>query len=237
MEKQTRVNKYKDLREEMKEEVAINRQAIETPVDEDDDFLAFIPKTEKPHLEDTLMEPLSYETLKQDNDEIMHALNEAKVNVGKEQYNTRLDILSKIKQDETDHIPAHVYQNEDFTKGHIEEEPQKKMTLLEKLAAMSPEEDAEELRKFEEGLTVADLMKEKKKVKKEQVVKDPVKKTIVEEPEDQDYDDDDYNYGYEENDDEGEGESKLVTILNYVIIVFIVIFVVLAFFIAKQLFF
>lgn len=37
------------------------------------------------------------------------------------------------------------------------------MSLLEKLAAMSPEEDAEELKKYEEGLTVADFMKEDKK--------------------------------------------------------------------------
>ena len=53
----------------------------------------------------TLMEPLSYETLKKDNEEVRVALNEAKVNVGKEQYNTRLDILNKIKQEE--HVPAH----------------------------------------------------------------------------------------------------------------------------------
>ena len=99
MEKQTRINKYKELRDEMKEEVAIDRQMTYEQDDEEDDFLAFLPQNQKKDIQDTLMEPLSYETLKPDNEEIKSALNEAKVNVGKEQYNTRLDILNKIKND------------------------------------------------------------------------------------------------------------------------------------------
>ena len=221
MEKQTRINKYKDLREEMKEEVAINQHQSVPAIDEDDDdFLAFLPRDEKPKLDDTLMEPLSYETLKKDNEEVRVALNEAKVNVGKEQYNTRLDILNKIKQEE--HVPAHGgYVEEDIEESH------KKMTLLEKLAAMSPEEDAEELRKFEEDLTVADLMKNQKKPKREKAVEETKtveskrKQAIIE----------------DEIDDDEEEESTVVTVLNYVIIVFIVVFIVLAFFIVKQLLF
>ena len=122
MEKQTRINKYKDLREEMKEEVAIDRRVVTTSADDDDDFLAFIPRAEKPKLDDTLMEPLSYETLNKDNEDVKSALNEAKVNVGKEQYNTRLDILSKIKQDDSDYIPAHEYRTQDFSQGHVRSE-------------------------------------------------------------------------------------------------------------------
>ena len=41
MEKQTRINKYKELRDEMKEEVAIDRQVTYEQDDEDDDFLSF----------------------------------------------------------------------------------------------------------------------------------------------------------------------------------------------------
>lgn len=219
MEKQTRVNKYKELREEMKEEVSIDRHVIEDSVDDEDDFLAFLPEGEKPSLDDTLVEPLSYETLKKDNEDVRSAIHSAKVNVGKEQYNTRLDILNKIKQDDKDYAISHEQGSQDFSKGHaVKEEPQKKMSLLEKLAAMSPEEDAEELKKFEEGLTVADLMSEKKKVKKVSHVQniEPVDEVI---------------------EDEGEENSKLVTVLNYVIIVFIIIFVILAFFIIKQLLF
>lgn len=216
MEKQTRINKYKDLREEMKEEVAIDRHVIETSDDGDDDFLAFLPKDDKPSIDDTLMEPLSYETLKKDNEDVKSALNQVKVNVGKEQYNTRLDILNKIKQEE-EHVPAHSYDETDAYE--FDEEPRKKMSLLEKLAAMSPEEDAEELKKFEEDLTVADLMHDSKKHKKQKPRHEEIEEPEIIE------------------DDEPEEESKVVTILNYVIIIFIVVFIVLAFFIVKQLLF
>ncbi|WP_050636692.1 hypothetical protein [Candidatus Stoquefichus sp. SB1] len=220
MEKQTRINKYKELRDEMKEEVAIDHHVVKSTDESDDDFLAFLPKDEKPSIDDTLIEPLSYETLKKDNEEVKMALNQAKVNVGKEQYNTRLDILNKIKQEE-DHIPTHSYdETEEYT---LHEEPHKKMSLLEKLAAMSPEEDAEELKKFEEDLTVADLMHEQKKHKKQKTRSKEVVHPKEPEPD------------IEEED--VEEESKVVTILNYVIIVFIVIFIVLAFFIVKQLLF
>lgn len=225
MEKQTRINKYKELRDEMKEEVAIDRQMTYEQDDEEDDFLAFLPQNQKKDIQDTLMEPLSYETLKPDNEDIKSALNEAKVNVGKEQYNTRLDILNKIKQSE-EHQPQHAQTSQT---QEIEAEPQKKMSLLEKLAAMSPEEDAEELKKYEEGLTVADFMKEDKKKTKPEKVEKPKHKEEVKVKKQREQ--------IVEEDTEEEKDSKLVTILNYVIIVFIVIFIVLAFFIAKQLFF
>ncbi len=218
MDKQTRVNKYKKFREEMKEEVPIDRQSIDEVDEKDDDFLAFIPKENNKNIEDTLMEPLSYETLEKDNEEVRHAIKEAKVNVGKEQYNTRLDILNKIKQEDEDYVPVHEYQTKDFSKGHVvASQPEKKLSLLEKLAAMSPEEDAEELKKYEEDLTVADLMSSNK----------PKKVKVVPQ------------YVEEEEDDEEDEEenSKVVTILNYVIIGFIVIFIILVFFIVKQLLF
>lgn len=229
MEKQTRINKYKTLRDEMKEEVAIDRQITVEQEDEEDDFLSFLPQDHSKDIQDTLMEPLSYETLKPDNEEIKTALNEAKVNVGKEQYNTRLDILNKIKQAE-EHQPQHAQSVEDEKK----DESHKKMSFLEKLAAMSPEEDAEELKKYEEGLTVADFMKEDKKKTKREKVEEPKRekkpkhqKEVKEQPQKE--------IIVEENEDEE--DSKLVTILNYIIIIFILVFVVLAFFIAKQLFF
>ena len=223
MEKQTRINKYKELRDEMKEEVAIDRQVTYEQDDEDDDFLSFLPQNHQKDIQDTLMEPLSYETLKSDSEDIKSALNEAKTNMGKEQYNTRLDILNKIKQSE-EHQPQH----SEASQSEVKAEPQKKMSLLEKLAAMSPEEDAEELKKYEEGLTVADFMKEDKKKSKREKVEKTEKREKHQEP---------VENIKEDSDDEDQEDSKLVTILNYVIIVFIVIFIVLAFFIAKQLFF
>lgn len=241
MEKQTRVNKYKTLRDEMKEEVTIHRHtSVVEDENEDDDFLSFLPKEEKPRINDTLMEPLSYETLKQNDDDVKMVLNEAKVNVRKEQYNTRLDILNKIKKDESGYAPAHGQRVDHIEKDETLDGPQKKMSLLEKLAAMSPEEDAEELRKFEEGMTVADLMSSQKanrRVKEEKVKKGKVKeetakyKAVKEEPKVNKSKAEEIPIEAEEK------ESKLVTILNYVIIVFIFIFLILAFFILKQLLF
>ncbi len=233
MEKETRISKYKELREEMKEEVAIDRHTmINESDDEDDDFLSFLPKKEVPREDDTLMEPLSYETLKNDNEEVKMALNEAKVNVGKEQYNTRLDILNKIKREDK---LAHATTDESQ-----KETPKKKMTLLEKLASMSPEEDVEELRKFEEGMTVADLMKQEKKAKKQNQTKktamqsQPVKEkklkhseTHIEEP----------VVAKTVKEEPVEKESRLVKVLNIVILIFIVIFIVLTCVIIKQILF
>lgn len=229
MEKQTRINKYKELRDEMKEEVAIDRQMTFEQEDEEDDFLSFLPHNHQKDIQDTLMEPLSYETLKPDNEEIKTALNEAKVNVGKEEYNTRLDILNKIKQSE-EHQPQHAQSLE----TQQPTEPQKKMSLLEKLAAMSPEEDAEELKKYEEGLTVADFMKEdKKKTKREKVEKTEK----VEKPKHQEEAQVQRQKEPIVEEEDVEEDSKLVTILNYVIIAFIIVFIVLAVFIVKQLLF
>lgn len=232
MEKQTRVSKYKELREEMKEEVAINQHVNDAPIEEDDDFLAFLPKEEKKKIEDTLMEPLSYETLDHDNEDVLNALNEAKVNVGKEKYNTRLDILNKIKQDSSDYVPAHGH-NQDIQEV-VEEQPQKKMSLLEKLAAMSPEEDAEELKRYEEELTVEELMKQEKKKKNRQEKKKVVE---AEKPIVNTHETVEISTIEEDDDVEEEEESKLIKILNYVIVVFIIFFIVLVGMIIKQLLF
>ncbi|MCD8028328.1 MAG: hypothetical protein LUF02_06635 [Erysipelotrichaceae bacterium] len=211
MEKETRMSKYKELRDEMKEEVAISPQEL-TIDEEDDDFLSFIKEDEKKTFNDTLEEPLSYETLSIDSEEIKSALNDAKVKVGKEKYNTRLDILNKIKKDENT--------------VEEEEEPQNKMTLLERLAAMSPEEDAEELKKYEEVLTIDDFMKEMESKKASH-------KTETKS----------FNLGdfeeFDTNDEKPQesDESKLITVFNYVIIFCILVFIVLAIFIVKQYFF
>ncbi|MCD7839681.1 MAG: hypothetical protein LUG46_03530, partial [Erysipelotrichaceae bacterium] len=125
--------------------------------------------------------------------------------------NTRLDILNKIKQDEN---------------TEEEEEPQNKMTLLERLAAMSPEEDAEELKKYEDGMTIGDFMKEqepKKSSHKTETKSFDLGDFEEEEPQDEESQED--------------GESKLITFLNYVIIFCILVFIVLAIFIVKQYFF
>ena len=139
----TRMEKYKDLRDGINEEVSIKRQPIQEIIEEDDDFLSFLPEDVLSYnLEDTLNEPLSYENLNQDED-IQEAINEAKKNVGKSRYNTRMDILNKIRNEENK-------EDDDYSQGHVVDS-NKKESLLEKLAAMSPEEDVEELKEFEKS--------------------------------------------------------------------------------------
>ena len=168
----SRVNKYRDLRAGLKDEAGINRENIEDTIDiiddiEDDDFLATINRSFKqeekdlPDINDTLTEAKTFEQMRQESsEEINRALRSAKVSVGKEaQYNTRLDILNKIREPEKQVVHIDNLDNintSEFSKGYFvnqeesvvtkaEEEKKaakKKMTLMERLASMSPEEDA-----------------------------------------------------------------------------------------------
>ena len=134
---------------------------------EDDDFLATINRSFKqeekdlPDINDTLTEAKTFEQMRQESsEEINRALRSAKVSVGKEaQYNTRMDILNKIREPEKQVVHIDNLDNintSEFSKGYFvnqeesvvtkaEEEKKaakKKMTLMERLASMSPEEDA-----------------------------------------------------------------------------------------------
>ena len=168
----SRVNKYRDLRAGLKDEAGINRENIEDTIDiiddiEDDDFLATINRSFKqeekdlPDINDTLTEAKTFEQMRQESsEEINRALRSAKVSVGKEaQYNTRMDILNKIREPEKQVVHIDNLDNintSEFSKGYFvnqeesvvtkaEEEKKaakKKMPLMERLASMSPEEDA-----------------------------------------------------------------------------------------------
>ena len=168
----SRVNKYRDLRAGLKDEAGINRENIEDTIDiiddiEDDDFLATINRSFKqeekdlPDINDTLTEAKTFEQMRQESsEEINRALRSAKVSVGKEaQYNTRMDILNKIREPEKQVVHIDNLDNintSEFSKGYFvnqeesvvtkaEQEKKaakKKMTLMERLASMSPEEDA-----------------------------------------------------------------------------------------------
>ncbi len=234
MEKQTRMSKYKDLRAEMMEEVPIHHSESTTIVEEDD-FLAFIPKKEEKKLEDTLIEPLTYETLDKNDEGVRSAITRAKANVGKEQYNTRLDILSKIK-------------GEEFIETKVEEKktPAKKMSLLEKLASLSPEEDVEELKKFQSEEKKKETIK--KEVVKEETVEEKITSPFIgikekkieeikEEPVKQASLKDLLFESEDEEEVEEEKDSKVVTVLNYAIIALMLVFVGLICFIIKDILF
>lgn len=117
----------------------------------------------KKEIEDTLTEAKTFEQMRQESsEEIDRALRSAKVSVGKEaQYNTRMDILNKIREPEKQVVRIDNFDNVEtsqFSKGYfvkqdkeeivetpedvVAKEVKKKMTLMERLASMSPAEDA-----------------------------------------------------------------------------------------------
>lgn len=279
MTSSSRVNRYKDLREGIKGEAGITREPINnnTVVEQEDDFLSFMNKGSEPviNVEDTLTEAKTFDQIRQESsEEINQALKSVKSNVGKEeQYNTRLDILNKIRHPEKEVIYIDKMDNvatEQFSKGYfvnketVEEptietstvkekevvSPKKKMTLMERLASMSPKDDVakveaalkeQELEKsvkeepvvLEETNSLEDMVKlikkkdqlevEKAMQQKEMEHEEPkkIKNTRVSRVEKV----------------SEEKENKVINVLNYVIVALIVVFIVLCVMIVKQIFF
>ncbi|MGP1370013.1 MAG: hypothetical protein ACTTKU_02355 [Eggerthia catenaformis] len=113
MEKQTRTDKYKELRASLSDKEEKTKKVIEEVTDEtDDDFLAFLPKKEEKLDE---LHPLTYDSLKED-EAVRTAIKEAKINVGKQEYNTRMDILNKLKKDHP--VRETEDKNEDYDAGY-----------------------------------------------------------------------------------------------------------------------
>lgn len=289
----SRVNKYRELREGIKEEVGINREGTDDNVnnsnsaDEDDDFLlsvnrAFRSERKEPDIEDTLTEAKTFEQMQRESsEEIDRALRSAKVSVGKAaHYNTRMDILNKIREPEKQVVRLNKFDNvstSQFSKGFFvngddgelidetsDKAEKKKMTLMERLASMSPEEDAkkaklilEEENVFEDEEENEELdevtepvleqtksleemlkqIKEKDQREVEKVLKQKEMTTsqriIKEETVEADLDEESEEIE-ENNNDKGD---RVATILNYIIIFLVIVFVGLCGMIGYQIFF
>lgn len=289
----SRVNKYRELREGIKEEVGINREGTDdnvnnsNSVDEDDDFLlsvnrAFRSERKEPDIEDTLTEAKTFEQMQRESsEEIDRALRSAKVTVGKAaHYNTRMDILNKIREPEKQVVRLNKFDNvstSQFSKGFFvngddeelideisDKSEKKKMTLMERLASMSPEEDAkkaklimEEENVFEDEEENEELdevtepvleqtksleemlkqIKEKDQREVEKVLKQKEMTTsqqiIKEETVEADLDEESEEVE-ENNNDKGD---RVATILNYIIIFLVIVFVGLCGMIGYQIFF
>ena len=138
----SRIDKYRDLRSGLKEEVGINRDNMSDVIDavvdtdDEDDFLMSVNRlfdkpNEKKEIEDTLTEAKTFEQMRQESsEEIDRALRSAKVSVGKEaQYNTRMDILNKIREpekqvvriDKVDNVETSQFSKRYFVKQDKEE--------------------------------------------------------------------------------------------------------------------
>lgn len=283
----SRVDKYRDLRSGLKDEVGISHDNIENVIEDDyddkDEFLAsvnrFFNKTNnKKDVEDTLTEAKTFEQMRnEDNEELKRALRSAKVSVGKEaQYNTRMDILNKIREPEKQVVRINNFDNietSQFSKGYFvnpkmkqeEEIPadnktKEKMTLMERLASMSPDEDAKKAKMILAD-EPEDLEKEEINEKTSEDVSDSIEKTnsledmlrqikekdqrevekVLMEKENKTKNDIKDNNGKEVSSrTEGLNEKKsdrIVTILNFIIIFLVIIFVGLCGMIGYQLFF
>jgi len=199
----SRIDKYRDLRSGLKEEVGINRDNMSDVIDavvdtdDEDDFLMSVNRlfdkpNEKKEIEDTLTEAKTFEQMRQESsEEIDRALRSAKVSVGKEaQYNTRMDILNKIREPEKQVVRIDNFDNVEtsqFSKGYfvkqdkeeiveapedvVAKEVKKKMTLMERLASMSPAEDAKKAK---------DILEEKNDILENKIPKEENQKSTNE---------------------------------------------------------
>lgn len=105
MEKMTRMSKYKELRESLKNDVITtestqNYVANEEMVKDLSYYRNLVgEEIKQPVKEDTLIESMTFETITEnETEEVKGALEKVRENSGLDQYNTRLDILNKIRQ-------------------------------------------------------------------------------------------------------------------------------------------
>ena len=249
----SRVKKYQELRDGLKDEVAISKEnRQEKPqVEEEDDFLSFMKKDKKDekevNLEDTLTEAKTFEQMREESSkELDRALKSAKESVGKQdEYNTRMDILNKIREPEKRTIKidsVEDFATEEFSRGMFinqekeeidEEKPKEKMSLMEKLASMSPEEDAKKAEAVLNQEAVEEEIIEEEPVEEKVVEEKVVEEKVVEE-----------EVVEEESDEEQEDEevdepkeSKVVKVMNVIIVLLVVIFIALLGMIVYQSFF
>lgn len=254
----SRVKKYQELRDGLKEEVAISKEnRQEKPqVEEEDDFLSFMKKDKKDkkevNLEDTLTEAKTFEQMREESSkELDKALKSAKKSVGKQdEYNTRMDILNKIREPEKRTIKidsVEDFATEEFSRGMFinqekeeieEEKPKEKMSLMEKLASMSPEEDAKKAEAVLNQETVEEEIFEEEPVEEKVVEEEPVEEESVEEKVVEEESDEEQIVEEQEDEEVDEPkESKVVKVMNVIIVLLVVIFIALLGMIVYQSFF
>ena len=249
----SRVKKYQELRDGLKEEVGISKEKYVEPVQndgDDDDFLSFMKKDKEEkevNLEDTLTEAKTFEQMREESSkELDRALKSAKESVGKQdEYNTRMDILNKIREPEKRTIKidsVEDFATEEFSRGMFinqekeeidEEKPKEKMSLMEKLASMSPEEDAKKAEAVLNQEAVEEEIIEEEPVEEKVVEEKVVEEEVVEEESDEE------QIVEEQEDEEVDEpkESKVVKVMNVIIVLLVVIFIALLGMIVYQSFF
>ncbi len=226
MENETRMSKYKELREKIRAEMDIE-QTSQLEKEEDDDYLGFMVKT--------------YNDITYDKDDEFAA----------QKYDAKMEILNKIKQMNTEPVK----EKKSFFKEKNKETSDsnhKKLSFLEKLARLSSEEDKEKLKEFqkeeneqlikEEQITeepVENIIKEQSDVKSEDadmnhslldfvslLKKDDIQKVVKE----------DKMNEVKETDNEELEEDEPRDITDYIIIGLMIALVAIFLLIVKQMF-
>ena len=233
----SRVKKYKKLRDSIKEGANIERNdAKDHSLDEEDD--QFFQQVERwtsilDFTEDTLTEAKTFEQIaKEGNMDIDHAIQLAKDTVGKAQYNTRLDILKKIRHGEDDNIdrenalePEVIVAQEETNSGQVDNvktEPKglhidkKDVALLRQLALLKAKEEEQK------HVIKADPSSNAKNITPYDVNKTPEPESIPETRQQKN----------KERNLETRDWGSLV--LNAIIIVLMIIVVIVAFFTIRQ---
>ena len=151
-----------------------------------------------------------------------------------------MDILNKIREPEKRTIKidsVEDFATEEFSRGMFinqekeeidEEKPKEKMSLMEKLASMSPEEDAKKAEAVLNQEAVEEEIIEEEPVEEKVVEEKVVEEEVVEEESDEEQEDEEV--------DEPK-ESKVVKVMNVIIVLLVVIFIALLGMIVYQSFF
>ncbi len=240
MAKVSRMSKYKDLREGIKTDVEPNTQSSNDTVKElnslsDHDFIREFPKIEdedvaqpvtltNPNQEDTFVEAVTLDKLNaQVDEELQRALTRVRQDAGHDDFNTRMDILNRIRQsqidakDDSESIQPVLV--DDDTDDALKQSP---MGLINNDDTDYLNETSDEIEEIEED----DISNTKKHrfgfFKKE------------DEDENEEYDDDDE---YDDDSEDVVEHSKFVKILNGIIVVLVLILIGLLGYFAKEFFF
>lgn len=249
MEKQTRMNKYKELREKVRAEleVELKKNDIESS---EDDYLSFISKN---NISDQIENTVEIDAKDENYDKKLEILNIIKGNTEtevpseekKSSFLSKLSQLSfkdKFKGDEDESLLDDDENTDSFIEQSINDEDEeikevisdnkndhKKMTFLEKLAALSVKEE-DELDEDFNHIAVNDIEEETDdELEKELINPEHSLLNFVSLVKDED------DVSSNKNDEDG-NNVKLNKIIDFVIIVLMVVLFIFLFMIIMQLF-
>lgn len=220
MEKMTRMSKYKELRESLKNDVITtestqNYVANEEMVKDLSYYRNLVgEEIKQPVKEDTLIESMTFETITEnETEEVKGALEKVRENSGLDQYNTRLDILNKIRQAKVER-PV-VEMKEEVEEIHEDQQENEEVIQENRFGYVKEETETQ----IDEEEVDQEPKKKFSFFKKKEETEELEEENVEEDVEDQ------------------EESTFLIKLLNGFIIVLVLVLVALVAFIAKEVLF